>query len=211
MYRSFGYVRVSSKDQNVERQLVAMKPLKIPEKNLYVEKISGKDFDRPQYQRLLKKLEEEDVLYVKSIDRLGRNYEDIIEQWRFITKEIGADIVVLDMPLLDTRKGKDLVGTLIADIVLQLLSFVAQSERESIRQRQAEGIAVAKARGVRFGRRSLKIPKSFEKVYWQWKMNEISAREASRRLNVDFKTFKKWCIQRDTCINKEINAEKGRL
>lgn len=211
MYRSFGYVRVSSKDQNVERQLVAMKPLKIPEKNLYVEKISGKDFDRPQYQRLLKKLEEEDVLYVKSIDRLGRNYEDIIEQWRFITKEIGADIVVLDMPLLDTRKGKDLVGTLIADIVLQLLSFVAQSERESIRQRQAEGIAVAKARGVRFGRRSLKIPKSFEKVYWQWKMNEISAREASRRLNVDFKTFKKWCIQRDACKNKEINAEKGRL
>lgn len=211
MYRSFGYVRVSSKDQNVERQLVAMKPLKIPEKNLYVEKISGKDFDRPQYQRLLKNLKEEDVLYVKSIDRLGRNYEDIIEQWRFITKEIGADIVVLDMPLLDTRKGKDLVGTLIADIVLQLLSFVAQSERESIRQRQAEGIAVAKARGVRFGRRSLKIPKSFEKVYWQWKKNEISAREASRRLNVDFKTFKKWCIQRDGCKNKEINAEKGRL
>ena len=197
MHKSFGYVRVSSKDQNVERQLVAMESLKIPEKNLYIEKISGKDFDRPEYKRLLKNLKEEDVLYVKSIDRLGRNYEDIIEQWRYITKEIGADIVVIDMPLLDTRKGKDLVGTLIADIVLQLLSFVAQSERESIRQRQAEGIAVAKARGVRFGRRSLKIPKAFEKIYWQWKRNEISAREASRRLNVDFKTFKKWCSQKD--------------
>lgn len=197
MHKSFGYVRVSSKDQNVERQLVAMESLKIPEKNLYVEKISGKDFDRPEYKRLLKNLKEEDVLYVKSIDRLGRNYEDIIEQWRFITKEIGADIVVIDMPLLDTRKGKDLVGTLIADIVLQLLSFVAQSERESIRQRQAEGIAVAKARGVRFGRRCLQVPKSFEKIYWQWKQNEISAREASRRLNVDFKTFKKWCSQKD--------------
>lgn len=197
MHNSFGYVRVSSKDQNVERQLVAMESLKIPEKNLYVEKISGKDFDRPEYQRLLKDLIEDDVLYVKSIDRLGRNYEDIIEQWRFITKEIGADIVVIDMPLLDTRKGKDLVGTLIADIVLQLLSFVAQSERESIRQRQAEGIAVAKARGVRFGRRCMQIPKTFENVYWLWKHDEISAREASRRLNVDFKTFKKWCVQKD--------------
>lgn len=197
MHKSFGYVRVSSKDQNVERQLVAMEPLKIPDKNLYVEKISGKDFDRPQYKRLLKNLKRDDVLYVKSIDRLGRNYEDIIEQWRYITKEIGADIVVLDMPLLDTRKGKDLVGTLIADIVLQLLSFVAQSERESIRQRQAEGIAVAKARGVHFGRRCLKIPNTFELVYGQWKRKEISAREASRRLNVDFKTFKKWCIQRE--------------
>ena len=150
MHKCFGYVRVSSKDQNVERQLVAMEHLKIPEKNLYVEKISGKDFDRPEYKRLLRNIRRDDVLYVKSIDRLGRNYEDIIEQWRYITKEIGADIVVIDMPLLDTRKGKDLVGTLIADIVLQLLSFVAQSERESIRQRQAEGIAVAKARGVHF-------------------------------------------------------------
>lgn len=197
MHNSFGYVRVSSKDQNVERQLVAMEPLKIPENNLYIEKISGKDFDRPKYKRLLKKIKENDVLYVKSIDRLGRNYEDIIEQWRIITKEIGADIVVIDMPLLDTRKGKDLVGTLIADIVLQLLSFVAQSERESIRQRQAEGIAVAKARGVRFGRRCIQVPKAFDKIYWQWKKEEISAREASRRLNVDFKTFKKWCFQRD--------------
>ena len=189
MHKCFGYVRVSSKDQNVERQLVAMEHLKIPEKNLYVEKISGKDFDRPEYKRLLRNIRRDDVLYVKSIDRLGRNYEDIIEQWRYITKEIGADIVVIDMPLLDTRKGKDLVGTLIADIVLQLLSFVAQSERESIRQRQAEGIAVAKARGVHFGRESLKIPKTFENVYWEWKRQEISAREASRRLNVDFKTF----------------------
>lgn len=197
MHKSFGYVRVSSKDQNVERQLVAMEPLKIPNKNLYVEKISGKDFDRPEYKRMLKNLRRDDVLYVKSIDRLGRNYEDIIDQWRYITKEIGADIVVIDMPLLDTRKGKDLVGTLIADIVLQLLSFVAQSERESIRQRQAEGIAVAKAKGVHFGRQSLKIPKTFEKIYWQWKREEISAREASRRLNVDFKTFKKWCIQKE--------------
>lgn len=197
MHKSFGYVRVSSKDQNVERQLVAMESMGVPEKNLYVEKISGKDFDRPEYQRLLKGLREDDVLYVKSIDRLGRNYAEIIEQWRFITKKIGADIVVIDMPLLDTRKGKDLVGTLIADIVLQLLSFVAQSERESIRQRQAEGIAVAKARGVRFGRRCIQVPKTFETVYWQWKKEEISAREASRRLNVDFKTFKKWCIQKD--------------
>lgn len=197
MQRRFGYARVSSKDQNIERQLVAMEPLKIPGDNLYVEKISGKDFDRPEYQRLLKNLKEDDVLYVKSIDRLGRNYTDIIDQWRFITKEIGADIVVLDMPLLDTRKGKDLVGTLIADIVLQLLSFVAQSERENIRQRQAEGIAVAKARGVRFGRRSIAVPNTFENVYWLWKREEISAREASRRLNVDFKTFKKWCIHKE--------------
>ncbi|MBQ9616863.1 MAG: recombinase family protein, partial [Oscillibacter sp.] len=150
--RIFGYIRVSTREQNEDRQLVAMRELRIPERNLYIDKQSGKDFDRPQYRKLVRKLQKDDLLYVKSIDRLGRNYGEILEQWRVLTKEKGADIVVLDMPLLDTRRGKDLMGTFLSDIVLQVLSFVAENERTNIRQRQAEGIAAAKARGVRFGR-----------------------------------------------------------
>ena len=148
----YGYIRVSTKEQNEDRQVIAMRGLSIPEGNIFMDKQSGKDFDRPQYKKLVRKLKKDDLLYIKSIDRLGRNYEEIQEQWRVLTKEKGADIVVLDMPLLDTRRGKDLMGTFLSDIVLQVLSFVAENERTNIRQRQAEGIAAAKARGVRFGR-----------------------------------------------------------
>ena len=188
----YGYIRVSTRDQNEDRQLIALRELKIPEKNIFMDKQSGKDFNRPQYKRLVRKLKKDDLLYIKSIDRLGRNYTEILEQWRFLTKEKGIDIVVLDMPLLDTRKNRDLTGTLIADIVLQLLSYVAQTEREFIRQRQAEGIAVAKAQGVRFGRPPLAQPKEFPAVHQAWLKKEISAREAARRLSVTHKTFLRW-------------------
>lgn len=149
----YGYIRVSTRDQNEDRQLIALRELKIPEKNIFMDKQSGKDFNRPQYKRLVRKLKKDDLLYIKSIDRLGRNYAEILEQWRLLTQIKGADIVVLDMPLLDTRRGKDLMGTFLSDIVLQVLSFVAENERTNIRQRQAEGIAAAKSKGVRFGRR----------------------------------------------------------
>ena len=168
MIVKYGYVRVSTKDQNENRQLEAMKQLEILKKNIYVEKISGKDFDRPIYQKLVKKLRPDDLLYIKSIDRLGRNYEEILEQWRILTKEKKVDIVVLDMPLLDTRRGKDLIGTFLSDIVLQVLSFVAENERSNIKQRQAEGIAIAKARGVRFGRPPKPLPSNFYKIYQKW-------------------------------------------
>lgn len=148
----FGYIRVSSRDQNEDRQLIALKELAIPEKNIFIDKQSGKDFKRPQYRKMIRRVRKDDLLYIKSIDRLGRNYAEILEQWRILTKDKGIDIVVLDMPLLDTRRGKDLMGTFLSDIVLQVLSFVAENERTNIRQRQAEGIAAAKARGVRFGR-----------------------------------------------------------
>ena len=148
----YGYIRVSTREQNEDRQILALKDLSIPEKNLFIDKQSGKDFERPQYRKMVRKLKKDDLLYIKSIDRLGRNYSEILEQWRILTKEKGIDIVVLDMPLLDTRRGKDLMGTFLSDIVLQVLSFVAENERSNIRQRQAEGIAAAKARGVRFGR-----------------------------------------------------------
>lgn len=148
----YGYIRVSTREQNEDRQILALKELSIPEKNLFIDKQSGKDFERPQYRKMVRKLKKDDLLYIKSIDRLGRNYSEILEQWRILTKEKGIDIVVLDMPLLDTRRGKDLMGTFLSDIVLQVLSFVAENERSNIRQRQAEGIAAAKARGVRFGR-----------------------------------------------------------
>ena len=152
MKKKYAYIRVSTKEQNEDRQLLAMKELEIPEKCIFIDKQSGKDFERPFYRKMIKKLKKDDILFIKSIDRLGRNYAEILEQWRILTKEIGIDIVVLDMPLLDTRRGKDLMGTFLSDIVLQILSFVAENERENIRQRQAEGIAAAKARGVRFGR-----------------------------------------------------------
>ena len=188
----YGYVRVSTKDQNEARQVVAMRAFGVDEQNLFIEKQSGKDFNRPQYKRLLRKLKAGDTLVIKSIDRLGRNYDEIIEQWRIITKEKRAAIVVLDMPLLDTRQGRDLTGTLIADIVLQLLSYVAQTEREFIRRRQAEGIAAAKAKGVRFGVKPMEKPPGYEAYYVQWRRGEISAREAARALNVTHPTFLKW-------------------
>ena len=188
----YGYARVSTKEQNELRQLIALREFGLTDRAIFVDKQSGKDFDRRSYQRLLRKLKDGDTLVIKSIDRLGRNYEEILEQWRIITKEKGAAIVVLDMPLLDTRRNRDLTGTLIADIVLQLLSYVAQTEREFIRQRQAEGIAVAKAQGVRFGRPPLVQPKEFPAVHQAWLKKEISAREAARRLSVTHKTFLRW-------------------
>ena len=190
--KTYGYVRVSSRDQNEARQLVAMKEFGVPDDNIFMDKQSGKDFNRPSYVRLMKKLKPGDVLVVKSIDRLGRNYDEILEQWRIITKEKQAAIVVLDMPLLDTRSNRDLTGTLIADIVLQLLSYVAETERAFIRQRQAEGIAAAKARGQRFGRPAKDRGEEYEACVTQWKEGTLSAAQASRRLGVSHNTFLKW-------------------
>ena len=192
MKQIYGYVRVSTREQNEDRQLIAMREFGVPERNILVEKRSGRDFDRPQYQKLLRRIKPDDTLVIKSIDRLGRNYEEILEQWRVITKEKQVAIVVLDMPLLDTRKNRDLTGTLIADIVLQLLSYVAQTEREFIRQRQAEGIAAAKARGVQFGRKPMKLPQDFAPLFAQWQRGELSARQAAKRLSVSNHTFSKW-------------------
>ena len=189
---AYGYIRVSSKDQNEERQLIAMREAGVSDHHIFRDKQSGKNFDRPAYQRLMRKLKPDDTLIIKSIDRLGRNYEEILEQWRIITKEKRAAIVVLDMPLLDTRQGRDLTGTLIADIVLQLLSYVAQTEREFIRQRQAEGIAAAKAKGVRFGRKPIERPANYESVLGEWMAGKISAREAAKRLNISRQTFLNW-------------------
>lgn len=186
----YGYVRVSAKDQNEDRQMLAMKDLNINPNNIYVDKQSGKDFNRPAYQLLLHELKEGDLLWIKSIDRLGRNYEEIIEQWRHLTKERHIDIIVIDMPLLDTRIGKDLMGTFLSDIVLQVLSFVAENERKNIKQRQAEGIAAAKARGVRFGRPSKELPSNFDEVFRQWEAKEISVREAAKKCGMPFSTFR---------------------
>lgn len=188
-HRKFGYCRVSSVAQHEDRQLIAMMELGIPEKNIFVDKQSGKDFNRPQYQKLLRKIGENSVIYIKSIDRLGRNYTEIQEQWRIITKEKKADIVVLDMPLLDTRRGKDLMGTFLSDIVLALLSYVADNERINIRQRQAEGIAAAKAKGIRFGRPPLPLPDNFYTVYDEWKAKKISLAEASKKCGLPKGTF----------------------
>ena len=189
---TFGYVRVSSKEQNLDRQLLAMRAYGVLDEYVYMDKQSGKDFDRPSYKKLLQKMKPGDALVIKSIDRLGRNYEEILEQWRFLTKEKRIAIAVIDMPLLDTRQGKDLTGTLIADIVLQLLSYVAQTEREFIRQRQAEGIAAAKARGVVFGRRPMERPAEFEAVLAEWRAGNLSARKAAAALGVTHRTFIKW-------------------
>ena len=188
----YGYARVSTKEQHEERQLIALTGFGIAESAIFVDKQSGKDFERTQYRRLMRKLKDGDTLVVKSIDRLGRNYEEILEQWRIITKEKRAAIVVLDMPLLDTRQNRDLTGTLIADIVLQLLSYVAQTEREFIRQRQAEGIAAAKARGVRFGRQPMQRPENFLSLQQQWEHGEISARQAAEQLKITHRTFLRW-------------------
>ena len=174
---TYGYVRVSSIDQNEDRQMIAMSELNISKKNIYIDKQSGKDFERPQYKKLVKKVKEGDLLYILSIDRLGRNYEDIQKQWRILTKDIGIDICVIDMPLLDTRNGKDLMGTFIADLVLQILSFVAQNERENIKKRQAQGIAAAKAKGVRFGRPELSLPLEFGELIKKWEKKQASLDE----------------------------------
>ena len=186
----YGYIRVSSRDQNEERQMIALKEQHVPEKNIFIDKQSGKDFDRPQYRKMLKRLRKNDILCVKSIDRLGRNYVEILEQWRILTKNKGIDIVVLDMPLLDTRRGKDLMGTFISDLVLQVLSFVAESERANIRQRQAEGIAAAKKRGVRFGRIAKPLPDNFHEVYQQWKNGRITGLAAAEACKMPMSTFR---------------------
>lgn len=191
----YGYARVSTKEQNEQRQIVALMAFGVSGKCIYVDKQSGRDFERPQYQRLVRKLKDGDTLVVKSIDRLGRNYEEILEQWRIITREKAVAIVVLDMPLLDTRNNRDLTGMLIADIVLQLLSYVAQTEREFIRQRQAEGIAAAKSRGVQFGRKPKEKPPEYPTVLEAWRRKELSARAAATRLGVTHKTFQKWSEQ----------------
>lgn len=189
----YGYVRVSSKDQCEERQLLALREFGIEEKNIYIDKISGASFERPKYKRLIKKMKKGDGLVVKSIDRLGRNYNEIQEQWRLITKEKNIDIVVLDMPLLDTRKkDDDITQVFVADLVLQILSYVAQVERENIRQRQAEGIAAAKARGVKFGRKKLEIHPEFQKYKKLYQNGEISARKSAEKLGVAHSTFLKW-------------------
>jgi DNA invertase Pin-like site-specific DNA recombinase len=169
--------------------MIALREMDVPEKNIYIDKQSGKDFDRPQYRRLVRRMKKDDLLYVKSIDRLGRNYEEIQNQWRILTKEKGVDIVVLDMPLLDTRRGKDLVGTFLSDIVLQVLSFVAENERTNIRQRQAEGIEAAKARGIRFGRPPAPLPENFYEVYQQWRAKKISVSEAAKKCGMPQSTF----------------------
>ena len=197
----YGYARVSTKEQNELRQLIALREFGLADRAIFVDKQSGKDFDRRSYQRLLRKLKDGDTLVIKSIDRLGRNYEEILEQWRIITKEKSAAIVVLDMPLLDTRRNRDLTGTLIADIVLQLLSYVAQTEREFIHQRQAEGIAAAKARGVKFGRPRKVLPEGFGEVKARWERGELSARAAGKLLGVTHRSFLLWA-QDDGC--KEI-------
>ena len=188
----YGYIRVSTKEQNEDRQRIALEAFGIPKKHIYMDKQSGKDFNRPAYIRLLRKLKPEDTLVVKSIDRLGRNYKEILKQWRIITQEKRASILVLDMPILDTRRDKDLMGTLISDIVLQLLSYVAQTEREFIHQRQAEGIAAAKARGVHFGRRPIKRPENFPIIRERWNEGHISAREAAKLLGIVHSTFLRW-------------------
>lgn len=174
---TYGYVRVSSIDQNEDRQLIVMDENNVPKGNVYIDKQSGKDFERPQYKKLVKKVKEGDLLYILSIDRLGRNYEDIQKQWRILTKDIGIDICVIDMPLLDTRNGKDLMGTFIADLVLQILSFVAQNERENIKKRQAQGIAAAKAKGVKFGRPELSLPLEFGELIKKWEKKQVSLDE----------------------------------
>lgn len=185
----YGYARVSTRDQNEDRQIVAMMEEGIPRKSIYIDKMSGKDFDRPMYKRLKRRLREGDVLYIKSLDRLGRNYEELQEQWRVITKDMKVDVVVMDMPILDTRQDKGLLGTLISDLVLALLSYVSENEREEIRQRQAEGIAAAKERGVRFGRPSIPVPDDFEDICRRWRTGEMTMKKAAEVCGLKPQTF----------------------
>lgn len=190
MNQVYGYIRVSSQNQKEDRQRIALESLQIPKKNIFLDKQSGKNFERPQYQQMVKRFKKNDLLYIKSIDRLGRNYTEILEQWQILTKNKGIDIVVLDMPLLDTRRGKDLMGTFLSDIVLQVLSFVAENERTNIKQRQAEGIAAAKAKGVRFGRPPFPLPDNFPQVYQTWKAGNISGLAAAKACNMPMSSFR---------------------
>lgn len=201
----YGYIRVSSTDQNEDRQLIAMREQKVPEKNVYMDKQSGKDFERPAYQRLVRRLKPGDLLCILSIDRLGRNYEEIQKQWRILTKEKGVDIFVIDMPLLDTRNGKDLMGTFIADLVLQILSFVAQNERENIRKRQAEGILAAKARGVRFGRPPHPLPENFYGVRQAWRDKKITLQQAAETCGMPMGTFYAKAIRFEKTVKTDIS------
>ncbi len=189
MTDTYGYARVSTKEQKEDRQLLALWEMKVPRKNIYTDRQSGKDFNRPMYRRLLKRLKEDDLLYIQSIDRLGRNYEEILEQWRVLTREKKVDIVVLDMPLLDTRRGKDLMGTFLSDVVLQVLSFVAENERKTIRQRQREGIEAAKLRGVQFGRPRKPLPENFEQICVLWQSGELSSRKAAKLCGMPLTSF----------------------
>lgn len=196
--KRYGYVRVSAKDQNPERQLLAMREQEIEQKNVYVDKMSGKSFERPQYRRLLKRLQRSDVLVVKSIDRLGRNYQEILEQWRHITKEIGADIQVLDMPLLNTNATHgDLTGVFVADLVLQILAYVAETEREFIRHRQAEGIAAARLQGVKFGPKMKEVPEAFEQCYKLWRSGEMSIKDAAKAAGMSGSTFYRRSLEKE--------------
>ncbi len=189
MAKVYGYVRVSSADQNEDRQMIEMRRVGVPSNNIFIDKQSGKDFERPSYKRMVRRLREGDLLYILSIDRLGRNYEEIQEQWRILTKEKRIDIIVLDMPLLDTRQGKDLMGTFIADLVLQILSFVAQSERERIRERQRQGIAAAKARGVKFGRPIKPVPENFEDLVEEWRNKQMTLEELLKECGISETTL----------------------
>lgn len=198
--KQYGYVRISSRDQNPERQIRAMQEQQIPDADIYLDKMSGQDFSRPEYLRLMRILKKDDVLVVKSIDRLGRNYGEILEQWRKITKEIGADIQVLDMPLLNTKSShSDLTGVFIADLVLQILAYVAETERTFIKQRQAEGIVEARQRGVQFGRRPMEHPPQYEKLKVLWQQGEVSARNAAKQLGITHRTFLRW-------VNKDMDG-----
>ena len=192
----YGYIRVSSKDHNEDRQLLAQKELNIPDEHIYIDKQSGKDFNRPMYKKMYRKLKKDDVLYIKSIDRLGRNYEEILEQWRLLTKVKKIDIVVLDMPILDTRMGKDLIGTFMADVVLQLLSFVAENERNNIRSRQAEGIRAAKLRGVQFGRPEKPVTDKFDESLQRWQNKEFSMRKAADYCGMPLSTFREKALKK---------------
>lgn len=185
----YGYIRVSSKEQNEDRQRIAMKNVQVPEKSIFLDKQSGKDFDRPMYKKMVRKLKKDDLVYIKSIDRLGRNYQEVVEQWQYLTRVKKVDIVVIEMPLLDTRRGKDLVGTFLSDIVLQVLSFVAENERTNIKSRQKEGIEAAKARGVVFGRPIKALPEDFPQIYDRWKSKEIRALEAASLCGISRSTF----------------------
>ncbi|GFI23796.1 putative transposon Tn552 DNA-invertase bin3 [Lachnospiraceae bacterium] len=202
----YGYVRVSTKDQNPERQLLAMQAYQIRKKNIYMDKMSGQDFVRPQYRKLLKTLKKGDLVIIKSIDRLGRNYDEILEQWRVITKEIGAHIEVIDMPLLNTNSAhNDLTGVFIADLALQILAYVAETERAFIKQRQAEGIAAAKRKGIRFGCRKKELPKAFEEYYQMWVEGRISLRKAAEALKMNHTTFYRRCIEYQTKMEKNCS------
>lgn len=205
MGKAYGYVRVSTREQNEDRQMIALDQIKVSRENIYMDKQSGKDFERPRYRLLMKKLEEGDLLYVKSIDRLGRNYEEILEQWRILTKDKKVDIVVLDMPLLDTRRGKDLMGTFLSDIVLQVLSFVAENERGNIRQRQKEGIEAAKQRGVKFGRPPKPLPENFGRVYKRWARQEINVVQAAEMCRMSVPTFYRRAESYEKSVMKNRN------